>query len=137
MKKTSITDVNTIEIPIFRDVKGDLIAVEHKTHLPIEIKRVFQIIAPKGSVRGEHAHISHTQFMICTFGKIKIECDDGQNIKDFILEKPSIGILVPPNIWSKQTYLEENSILTVLCDENYNEDEYVRDYQKFLKVKKI
>ena len=75
--------------------------------------------------------------MICTFGKIKIECDDGQNIKDFILEKPSIGILVPPNIWSKQTYLEENSILTVLCDENYNEDEYVRNYQKFLKVKKI
>ena len=66
-----------------------------------------------------------------------IECDDGSNKKSFILNKPNIGILVPPNIWSNQKYTIDNSILTVLCDALYNENEYVRDYSQFIRNKDI
>ena len=58
MKNSSIDDVKLIKLPVFKDLKGDLIPIETNTHIPIEVKRVFQIIAPKGSTRGEHSHKS-------------------------------------------------------------------------------
>tara|TARA_A100001035_G_C27482341_1_gene363832 strand:- start:346 stop:582 length:237 start_codon:yes stop_codon:yes gene_type:complete len=73
--------------------------------------------------------------MLCTKGEVLIECDDGKNKKRFTLNKPNIGIFVPPNIWSNQKYTIDNSILTVLCDAIYNENEYVRDYNQFLMSK--
>tara|TARA_Y100000816_G_C26076734_1_gene566873 strand:+ start:582 stop:1004 length:423 start_codon:yes stop_codon:yes gene_type:complete len=135
MKNSSIDDVKLIKLPVFKDLKGDLIPIETNTHIPIEVKRVFQIIAPKGSTRGEHSHKAHSQFMLCTKGEVLIECDDGKNKKRFTLNKPNIGIFVPPNIWSNQKYTIDNSILTVLCDAIYNENEYVRDYNQFLMSK--
>ena len=137
MQQSSIENIKIIELPLFKDIKkGSLIATESK-NLSIEIKRGFQIIAPKNSIRGEHSHKIHTQIMICSSGVIEIECDDGKSKKTFSLSRPNIGLSVPPNIWSKQTYKTDQSILTVFADAEYDESEYVRDYRSFLKLKNI
>ena len=137
MGQTLINDIKIINLPLFEhNTKGMLIPTDFD-YLPIEIKRIFQIIAPSGAIRGEHSHKIHSQIMFCTIGKIKIECDDGNEKKIFNLTDPNKGILIPPNIWSKQTYIENKSILTVLCDAKYDEKEYIRDYDNFLKSKNL
>tara|TARA_B100000787_G_C16097357_1_gene251820 strand:- start:177 stop:590 length:414 start_codon:yes stop_codon:yes gene_type:complete len=135
MKKNTIDDTSIIELPTFKDQKKGVLIVMDDEYFPFEIRRVFQIIAPKGAIRGEHSHKKHSQIMICTRGVIEIECDDGVIKKNYTLSDPNKGVLIPSNIWSKQTYLTDESILTVLCDAKYDESEYIRNYEAFLKSK--
>ena len=65
MKNSSIDDVKLIKLPVFKDLKGDLIPIETNTHIPIEVKE-FSNYCSKGSTRGEHSHKAHSQFMLCT-----------------------------------------------------------------------
>tara|TARA_B110000483_G_C17864530_1_gene415477 strand:+ start:45 stop:464 length:420 start_codon:yes stop_codon:yes gene_type:complete len=133
MKKNTLSDISIIELPIFKDEKKGVLIAMDSENFPFEIRRIFQIIAPTGAIRGEHSHRKHSQIMICTRGVIEIECDDGVSKKNYTLSNPHKGILVPSNIWSKQTYTTDESILTVVCDAKYDENEYIRDYQIFLK----
>jgi dTDP-4-dehydrorhamnose 3,5-epimerase-like enzyme len=99
--------------------------------LPFAPIRVFSVISRKGSSRGNHAHISCNQLIICISGSIAVKCDDGNNSVDFILY-PGNGLLVPCGIWASQDYLEENSIINVFCDQLYDEEDYLRSYKIFL-----
>ena len=130
----SIENIKIVKIPEFIDKNGTLIKVESNIETSFAIKRFFQIYASKGDIRGYHAHIKYFQFMFCSQGKIKLVCDDGVNNKEIILDEPSKGIIVPPLIWCHQQYLDQKNILTVLSDGEYNENEYVRDYDEFLEL---
>tara|TARA_B100002019_G_C20933576_1_gene433342 strand:+ start:141 stop:545 length:405 start_codon:yes stop_codon:yes gene_type:complete len=132
----SIKEIQFIDIPKFADKNGTLIKVESQIETNFIIKRFFQIIASKGDIRGYHAHLKYSQLMFCSLGKIELHCEDGFEKKMFVLDEPTIGILLPPLIWSHQKYLEDNSILNVLSDGEYNEDEYIREYDQYLKILK-
>ena len=132
----SIKNIQLIKIPEFVDSNGTLIKVESFIETSFNIKRFFQIIASKGDIRGYHAHFKYSQLMFCSIGKVELNCEDGFRTKQFILDKPTVGILLPPMIWSHQKYLEENSILNVLSDGEYNESEYIRDYNKYINTVK-
>jgi dTDP-4-dehydrorhamnose 3,5-epimerase-like enzyme len=132
-----ISQIKVIQLPHHFEENGDLVVMENVSNVPFEIKRVFVVRAPKGAIRGQHAHVKCTQLLTCTAGKIEVQCDDGKDLVKFNLNHPSIALLIPPGIWAQQHYLEENSILTVLCDRVYEVKDYIRDYNKFIiKIKK-
>jgi SAM-dependent methyltransferase len=71
------------------------------------------------------------QFLICTHGNIVVECTDGQTSTEFTLDRPEVGLLIPAGIWATQTYKASGSVLTVLCDQPYEPDDYIRDFESY------
>ena len=117
---------------------GELCVYECGQLVPFNVRRVFTVSAKLNDIRGKHAHKQCSQLLICVFGKIRVTCDDGFNITNYELDNMELGLLVPPGIWAKQEYLLDDSVLMVLCDSNYEESDYIRDYkelQDFLGVK--
>jgi dTDP-4-dehydrorhamnose 3,5-epimerase-like enzyme len=115
---------------------GELVAVEAGKDLPFTIQRNFTIRSPGGTMRGKHAHKHCAQFMICQLGTVEVTCDDGKKQKLFVLDNFDVGLLVPPGIWATERFLGSQCILNVLCDQRYDEDDYIRNYNDFLIWKK-
>ncbi len=132
----SIQDVKLIKLPHHFEDNGDLIVMEELVNVPFSIARVFVVRAPDGAIRGQHAHRACTQFLTCPREVIKVACDDGERQVKFTLDHPNTGLLIPPGIWSQQTYLGKGAALTVLCDRKYEAEDYIREYDKFLSYRR-
>ena len=132
-KRTLVTleEIRLIDLPNHFDTNGGLIVMEGLENIPFQIVRVFTVIARAGSIRGQHAHYKCSQFLTCPNGSIEVLCDDGKQTKVYILERPNIGLYLPPGIWAQETYISENAVLNVLCDQKYDSEDYIRDYQQF------
>jgi len=128
--------IKLINFDHYKEINGDLVVAEGcSDNVPFSIARVFNVRSDKWSIRGKHAHCECTQLMICTNGSVKVTCDDGKQTSVYILDKANYGLLIEPGIWAEQKYMEENSMLTVLCSHPYDESDYIRDYKDFLKYK--
>jgi len=127
-----IDTVKIIKLPHHFEDNGDLVVMEGLINVPFEIARVFVVRAPQNAVRGQHAHRACAQFLTCPRGIIEVLCDDGVQTATFVLDHPNIGLLLPPGIWSQQTYMAMESALTVLCDRHYEANDYIREYPEYL-----
>ncbi len=128
--------VRLIEFDYYKESDGDLVVAEGcSDNVTFSIARVFNVRADKGCTRGRHAHRECTQLLVCTNGEIEVACDDGSQTVLYILNKVNYGLLIEPGIWAEQRYTKENTVLTVLCDQKYNESDYIRDREVFLKYK--
>ena len=114
---------------------GVLTVWEGKEHVPFDIARVFTVVANAGGLRGEHAHKQCLQAIFCVAGKILLKCDDGLTKTEDELIPDGKGVLVPNGVWAEQNYLEDNTMILVLCDQIYDESDYIRDYNDFLEWK--
>ena len=124
-----------ISLPKVEDLRGSLTFIE-RNHLPFESKRIFYIYdIPTGKSRGAHAHKKCKQFMICLSGSFDVEVDDGVIRKTFHLNRPWEGLYVPPMVWAAETNFDPGSLCLVLCSDFYDEDDYIRDYNDFIKYK--
>jgi len=128
----TVDAVEIIKLPHHFEGNGDLVVMEGLTNIPFAIARVFVVRAPENAIRGQHAHRACTQFLTCPRGIVEVLCDDGKQKVSFVLEHPNVGLLVPPSIWSQQTYKVEGAALTVLCDRPYEVDDYIRSYPDYL-----
>ena len=122
--------VKLIELPYHKENNGDLVVVEGEI-IPFSIKRVFNVRQQKGDIRGRHAHRHCSQLLICTNGAVEVKCDDSRTTEIYVLDKPNFGLFIPPGIWADQKYIENNTILTVLCDRPFEEADYLRNYEDF------
>lgn len=117
------------------DDRGQLIALEEFNDIPFHIKRVYYMYDTKaGVVRGHHAHKSLEQILICIHGSCKIKLDNGKEKKIVHLEKPYEGLYVANNMWREMYDFSDDAVLMVLASEVYNEKDYIRDYEEFLKI---
>ena len=124
--------VKLIELPYHKEINGDLVVAEGENSvIPFSIKRVFNVRQQKGDIRGRHAHRLCSQLLICTNGAAEVKCDDSRTTEIYVLDKPNFGLFIPPGIWADQKYLENNTILTVLCDRPFEEADYLRNYEDF------
>ena len=123
--------VKLIELPYLKENNGDLVVVEGEI-IPFSIKRVFNVRQQKGDIRGRHAHRHCSQLLICTNGAVEVKCDDSRTTEIYVLDKPNLGLFIPPGIWADQKYIENNTILTVLCDRPFEEADYLRNYEDFM-----
>ena len=136
MEFASVADVRIIELPSHKREDGELVVMEEGKALPYAAARVFTVRATENAVRGRHAHKRCNQFFVCVHGIIDVECDDGANKARFLLDAGNKALFVPASIWASETYKARDSILAVLCDRVYEEDDYLRDYEQFLAWRK-
>jgi len=117
-----------------RDLRGSLAALEFAA-LPFVPRRVFTVYAvPDESVRGAHAHRECAQFLVCMAGAVSAVADDGRNRQEFRLADPTVGLLVPPLVWSMQYRYSSDAVLVVHAELPYDPDDYIRDYEEFLQI---
>lgn len=103
--------------------------------LDYKIKRIFFVNSKLLQIRGNHAHKNCIQSLICISGSIEVSLDNLKNKKTIILNSPKECLTIYPNTWSSQTY-QANSTLMVLCSEPYDESDYIRDYNQYIKLNK-
>lgn len=96
------------------------------------VNRVYTITGERrGSIRGHHAHKQLKQIMFCNYGSIKIQLFDGFKWTNIMLDKPNKFLYVGSMVWRTMEWIEDNSVLTVLATEEYDESDYVRDLNDF------
>lgn len=122
-----------LDFKIMGDERGSLIALEENKNIPFEIKRVYYIFGTKeGIVRGRHAHRGLKQVAICVSGSCKFLLDDGKNKEIILLDSPNKGLLMHEMLWREMFDFTPDCIVMVLANEYYNENDYIKDYNKFL-----
>ena len=127
--------VEFIDLKAFGDERGSLIALESLSkQVPFDIKRVYYIFGVKDSaVRGRHAHYKLKQLLICVNGSVDIMAEDGKEKKIYHLDSPSKALYIEGLIWHDMRNFSKDAVIVVLASEHYKEEDYVRDYEKFLK----
>ena len=119
------------------DARGQLVALENGKEIPFETKRVYYMFETLKDVRrGFHAHKCLKQILICTSGSCKIHLDDGYETKEITLDKPYEGLFITSNIWREMYDFSEDAVLMVLASELYDESDYIRNYDEFIKYVK-
>lgn len=122
-----------IDLPYFSDYRGDLAVAEQMKGVPFEIKRAFwSFNVPEGLSRGAHAHKQLRQLIIAINGSFTVNVDDGKEQKGFYLDSPTKALLVEPGEWSSEDYFTPGAVCLVLCDDVYDADDYIRDYNEFI-----
>jgi len=111
-----------------------LLVVNAQLARPFEVKRVFTVSASKGALRGQHAHRGCSQFLVAPAGPIIVKVRDGRSSREYALDRPTVGLLIPPLVWASQYFSTDASLLLVLCDEEYQEDDYIRDWDRYLEL---
>ncbi len=116
------------------DDRGSLIALENLKEIPFEIKRIYYIYNTKPEFpRGAHAHRELEQVLIMMEGSCELVLNDGKNIKNIILNRPDMGIFIGKNMWREMKNFSYGAKLLVLASDFYNEKEYIRDYEEYLR----
>ena len=116
------------------DDRGMLVALEEFKDIPFEIKRVYYLYDTKEGVRrGFHAHKSLEQILVCIHGSCKVLLDNGHEKKNVSLEKPYEGLYISNDIWREMYDFSSDAVLLVLASDFYKEEDYIRDYDDFLK----
>jgi dTDP-4-dehydrorhamnose 3,5-epimerase-like enzyme len=117
------------------DDRGSLVALEGNKSVPFDIKRVYYIFGTQpGVARGFHAHKALKQVAICVTGKCKMLLYNGTEKAEVWLDSPSKGVVIDPMIWHEMHDFSPDCVLLVLASEHYDESDYIRDYENFIKV---
>ena len=116
-----------------KDARGDLCVAEVGADLPFAVQRSFLIYnVPNAELRGEHAHRQCGQFLLAVAGSIHVIADDGRQREEFRLDRPSLGLYLPPMTWGIQYRYSADAVLLVFASHHYDSSDYTRDYADFL-----
>ena len=117
------------------DLRGSLVAGNVPSEVPFVPQRFFVVFGvPTKDVRGEHAHLTCEQFLVCTAGSVAVVVDDGSSRHELVLDSPDVGLYVPPLTWAVQYKYSPDASLLVLASQPYDAGDYIRDYDEFLQA---
>lgn len=126
-------DVRLHRMPRFVDLRGALSVGEFGRDLPFVPKRYFLVFdVPSRETRGEHAHRQCHQFLVCVHGSVRVLADDGRTRREFTLDAPDQGLHLPPMTWGTQYRYSPDAVLLVFASHEYDDADYIRDYDDFL-----
>jgi hypothetical protein len=132
-----VSDCRLVDLPKITDVRGNLTFVEGQNHIPFDIRRVYYLYdVPGGADRGEHAHRQLQQFVICMSGSFDLLLDDGVERKHFHMNRSYYGLYVCPMIWRRLDNFSSGAVCMVLASRPYDEGDYIRDYDQFVREAK-
>lgn len=131
-----IENVRIIELPKFLDERGNLSFVQNNTHIPFEIKRTYWLYdVPGGESRGGHAYKETEEFVIALSGSFDVIVDNGKEKLTFHLNRSYYGLYIPNGMWREINNFSTNSLALEFASTQYNSKDYIRDYDKFIKLK--
>jgi dTDP-4-dehydrorhamnose 3,5-epimerase-like enzyme len=123
-----------INLPKIVDERGNLTFIEEENHIPFKIKRVYWIYdVPGGQKRGGHAFKKQQEFIVALSGSFDVVIDDGKQKQTFSLNRSYYGLYIPNGLWREMNNFSTNSLALVLSSTEFSEDDYIRDYQTYLK----
>lgn len=126
-----------IELPKFLDSRGNLSFIEQETHIPFIIKRTYWLYdVPGGECRGGHAYRENQELIVALSGSFDVFLDDGQHKRVYTLNRSYYGLYVPKGLWREMDNFSTNSLALVLSSTEYDANDYIRDYDEFLSMKK-
>ena len=131
-----IEQCRIIDLPKITDPRGNLTFIEGGgRHVPFDIKRVYYLYdVPGGAERGGHGHKALHQLIIAMSGSFDVVLDDGNEKKRFHLNRSYYGLYVCPMIWRELDNFSSGSVCMVLASNLYDEEDYYRDYDPFIKA---
>lgn len=130
----ALTDCKIINLPKIHEPRGNLTFIEGERHVPFKIQRVYYLYdVPGGSERGGHAHKGLHQLIVAMAGSFDVVIDDGKEKQRFHLNRSYYGLYLCPMIWRELDNFSSGSVCIVLASNHYDESDYYRDYQEFLK----
>lgn len=139
--KTELSRVKGVSLHVFPmvpDLRGNLSVGEFEREIPFKPSRYFLVYdVPTIETRGEHAHRQCKQFLIAVKGSVSVVADDGCTREEFLLDKPNIGLYLPPMTWGIQYRYSPDAVLLVFASDYYDSSDYIRDYDEFLKFAKL
>lgn len=137
MKETNVYQCSIIRMDKHHsERKGNITVVENNIVIPFDIKRIYYLYdIPGGEERGAHAHKELQQLIVAVSGSFDVVLDDGCVKRTFTLNRPYQGLLIVPGIWRELRNFSSGSVCLVLASHKYDENDYIRDYEDYLKYK--
>lgn len=137
MEQSSVFDCTIVELDRHHsDRKGNLSVVENGVTLPFDVKRVYYLYdIPGGEGRGAHAHRELEQLIVAVSGSFTVTIDDGKCKRSFFLNRPYQGLYLKSGLWRDLVDFSSGAVAMVLASDLYNAEDYIRDYDEFLKLK--
>ncbi len=134
--KHDISDCAIVELGVVHNESGNISVLENHTSIPFSVNRIYYLYdVPAGAERGGHAHYALHQYVIAASGSFTFVLDDGQDKKEFFLNRPNQALYIKPGIWREMKDFSSGSICLVLASMEYTELDYIRDYDDFLKFR--
>ncbi len=135
--KNNRSSIRLISLPKIEDNRGNLSVIENDI-LPFEFKRVYYLYdVPTGAERGGHSHIEQKEFLIALSGSFDVVLNDGVSESVVTLNKPFEGLLINQGIWRELNNFSSGSVCLVIASDVYLEEDYIRDFERFMDSKKI
>jgi hypothetical protein len=132
-----IVDCLLINLHKIGATSGNITSINNSVDAPFEVKRVFYIYdIPSNEDRGAHAHKECHQLLVAITGAFEVEVFDGYETTRYLLNQPNLGLHIPPGIWASEVNFSGGGICLVLASHEYNEDDYIRNYQDYLNYKR-
>ena len=129
-----IKGVQLIELPKIIDRRGNLSVIESENHIPFNIKRSYLIYdVPGGEVRGGHAFIEQKEMIVALSGSLDVIVFDRVKEQRFSLNRSYQGLYIPNGLWRHMENFSTNTLVLVISNTNYDENDYIRNYDDFLK----
>jgi len=133
-QETGVRGTRLFDLPLVQDLRGSLTFAEINQALPFTPSRFFMVFdVPSKDVRGEHAHRKCSQFLVCVKGSCSVVVDDGRSRAEVVLNRPNLGLEVSPMVWATEYKYSPDAILLVFASDKYDAEDYIRDYDQFLK----
>ncbi len=133
-----LENTKTINLPKIQDARGNLTFIEQNRHIPFDIQRVYYLYdVPDGVERGGHAHKKLQQLIIAISGSFDVLLKDGTDQKRTHLNRPDQGLYLPKMIWRELDHFSSGAICLVLASLPYNEKDYYRNYNDYLKAQRL
>ena len=137
MDKLSVYHCSLISLGKINFRQGNITVVEKTNKVPFTPKRIFYLYdIPGGSSRGAHAHIECHQFLIAASGAFEVLLDDGTTQRIVQLNRPDMGLHIPPLIWASEINFSSGSVCLVLASHKYDTVDYIRNYEDYKKILK-
>ncbi len=132
MDKVKVFDCRVLNLPQIGDRQGHITALNNEIDIPFSVNRVFYLYdIPGGESRGAHAHKECHQLLVAASGSFEVLIDDGFTQRLVQLNKPNVGLHIPPGIWASEINFSSGAICLVMASHEYNEMDYIRDYETF------
>ncbi len=137
LNKNTIFDCSVLNLSKIHNDAGNITVVESESNIPFDVKRIYYLYdIPSGESRGGHAHYQLEQYIIAASGSFDVVLDDGVNKKRITLNRPNIALHIVPGLWRELDSFSSGAITMVLASEVYQEQDYIRDYNNYIELKK-